>query len=224
MCNDVIPLVCSDWCVLAASFALAGGGGVGRGGRGGEGLNFPQIETSKCEQGPAWGRFRAPANTLHTCNTVNVLFLMSWLPVFGQFWCFKGIHKQGLVVMVLLVWWRCNGGERPGSDYVRLLHPASELCNISRLRGGGGRESREGWGYCEWKTKCFSDSHADVLRWTQQGAPILLSAGQGSSGASTALSHSYLCHEGDGSGVQCLSGWKLLLSMRDDPTRFCFFF
>lgn len=41
------------------------------------GLNFPQIETSKCEQSPAWGRFRAQPNVLHTCNIVNVLFLMS---------------------------------------------------------------------------------------------------------------------------------------------------
>lgn len=66
---------------------------------------------------------------------------------------------DGLAGLMEMQW-----GERPGSDYVRLLHPASELCNISRLRGGGGRESTEGWGYCEWKTKCFSDSHADVLR------------------------------------------------------------
>lgn len=72
MCYDVIPLVCRDWCILAASFALAGGGGVGIGGRGGEGLHFPQIETSKCEESPAWGRLRARANALHTCNTVNV--------------------------------------------------------------------------------------------------------------------------------------------------------
>lgn len=39
-----------------------------------EGLIFPQIETSKCEQGPARGRFRAQANSLHTCRTVNAAF------------------------------------------------------------------------------------------------------------------------------------------------------
>lgn len=55
------------------------------------------------------------------------------------------------------------GGERPVSDYVCLLHLPSEFCYISRQREGG-RESREGWGYCEWKTKCFSDSPGDVLR------------------------------------------------------------
>lgn len=186
MCHDVIPLACSDWCILAASSALAGGGGVGIGGRCGEGLNFPQIETSKCEQSPAWGRFRAQANTLHTCSTVNVLSLMSRLPAVGQFWCFKGAHERGIVVMVLLVWWRRNGGKRPGSDYVRLLHLPSEFCYISRQREGG-RHSGEGRGYCEWKTKCFTDSHGDVLRWTQRGAPVLLSAGQVSSGALTAL-------------------------------------
>lgn len=54
-------------------------------------------------------------------------------------------------------------GRRPGSDYVRLLHLPSEFCYISRRREGG-RESREGQGYCEWKTKCFADSHGDVLR------------------------------------------------------------
>lgn len=190
MCHDVIPLACSDWCILAASSALAGGGGVGIGGRGGEGVNFPQIETSKCERSPAWGRFRAQANTLHTCSAVNVLFLMSRLPTFSQFWCFKGAHEQGIVEMVFLVvvWWRHNGGTRPGSDYVRLLHLPSEFCYISRQREGG-RDSREGRGYCEWKTKCFADSHGDVLRWTQRGAFVLLSAGQVSSGALTALSY-----------------------------------
>lgn len=151
MCYDVIPLVCSDWCVLAASFALAGGGGVGIRGQGGEGLNFPQIETSKCEESPAWGRFRAQASTPHTCNTVNVPFLMSWLPAFGQFWCFKGVHEQGIVVMVLLVWWRRNGGKGPALImYVYSIFPLSSFLwvllhiKVEGKRREGGRESREG--------------------------------------------------------------------------------
>ena len=79
------------------------------------------------------------------------------------------------------------GGKRPGSDYVRPLHLPSEFCYISRRREGG-RERRDGRGYCEWKSKCFSDSHGDVLRWTQREAAVLLSAGQVSSAALTALS------------------------------------
>ncbi len=115
---------------------------------------------------------------------------MSRLPTFGQFWCFKGVHEQGIVVMVFLamVWWRRSGGKGPGSDYVRLLHLPSEFCYISRQREGG-RESGEGRDYWERKTKCFTDCHGDVLRWTQRGDPVLLSAGQVSSGALTAQSY-----------------------------------
>lgn len=92
--------------------------------------------------------------------------------------------------MVLLAGFdgRRNGGKRPGSDYVRLLHLPSEFCYISR-QGEGGGELREGRGYCEWKTKCFADSHGDVLRRNQRGAPVLLSACQVSSGAFTAQSY-----------------------------------
>lgn len=167
MHHDVIPLACVDWCILAASSVLAGGGGVGIGAWGGEGVNFPQIETSKCEWSPVWGQFRAQANSLHTCSTV--LLLMSRLPTVGQFWCFKRFHKQGIDVMVLLavVWRRLKGGERPCSDYSCLLHLPSEFCYISRPR----EECGDGRSYCEWKSKCFTDSHRDVLRRTQQGAP-----------------------------------------------------
>lgn len=54
-------------------------------------------------------------------------------------------------------------GKRPGSDYARLLHLPSEFCYISRPREGG-RESRDGRGYCEWKSKCCADSCGDMLR------------------------------------------------------------
>lgn len=42
------------------------------GGRGGKGVNFPEIETSKCEQSAAWGQFRDRANMLHPCCILNV--------------------------------------------------------------------------------------------------------------------------------------------------------
>lgn len=39
-------------------------------------MNFPEIETSKCEQSTAWGQFRDRAKMSHTYCIVNVLFLM----------------------------------------------------------------------------------------------------------------------------------------------------
>lgn len=141
MCHDVIPLACSDWCILAASSAPAGGGGEGIGGRGGEGVNFPQIETSKCERSPAWGRFRAQTNTLHTCSTPNTQPLMSRLPAFGQFWCFKDAHEQGIAAMVSLVWWGLNGGEGPALImYVYSIFPPSSVTYQGEGKEGGSRE------------------------------------------------------------------------------------
>lgn len=169
MHHDVIPLACVDWCILAASSVLAGGGGVGLGAWGGEGVNFPQIETSKCERSPVWGQFRAQANSPHTCNTL--LFLMSRPPTVGHVWCFRRAHEQRTVVTVSLavIWRKLKGGEKPCSDYVRLLHLPSEFCYISKPREEG-RECGDGRSYCEWKSKCFADSHRDVLRRAQQGA------------------------------------------------------
>lgn len=158
MCYDVIPLVCRDWCILAASFALAGGGGVGIGGRGGEGLHFPQIETSKCEQSPAWGRLRARANALHTCNTVNVLARTvrsvlifqrrSWAEDSGKWFDWDTMGGKARL-------WLCT-------------FISSSLWALLHIKAEGRR--REGGRYYEWKNKCFSDSPADVLRWTQRGA------------------------------------------------------
>lgn len=143
MRHDVIPLACGDWCILAASSALAGGGGVGMGGRGGEGVNFPQIETSKCERSPAWSQFRAQANTLHTCSTV--LFLVSRLPTVGQFWCFKGVHKQGIVVMVF----ESNGlMETQQGEKARLwlcTSTPSSLWVLLHIKAEGRREGVERW-------------------------------------------------------------------------------
>ena len=191
MCHDVIPLACSDWCILAASSALAGGGGVGiRRSRWGRG-EFSTDRDIQMWTEPSVGVGSELGPIRHIpCSTVSVLVLMSWLPTVGQFWCFKGAHEQGIVVMVWLavVWWRHDGGKRPGSDYARLLHLPSEFCYISRPREGG-RESRDGRGYCEWKSKCCADSCGDVLRWTRRGATVLLSAGQLSLGALTALSY-----------------------------------
>lgn len=161
---------------------------------GGEGLNFPQIEPFKCEQSPASGWFKAQATVPHTCSMANVLLLMFWLPTVSQFWCFKDVHKQGLVLMV------CSGldgdtiGEkRPGSDYVRPLHLRSEFCYTSRLEGWKEREER--WkGLCESKSKCFADNRGGMLRWPQQGVPVLLSASQVSAGALMALSYTISQH------------------------------
>lgn len=142
MCHDVIPLACSDWCILAASSALVGGGGVGIGGRGGEGVNFPQIETSKCERSTAWGRFRAQANMPHTCSTVNLLALMSRLPAFGQFWCFKGVHELGISVMVLpgLMETQWGGKDPSLIMYVYSIFPLSSVTYQGREKEGGSRE------------------------------------------------------------------------------------
>lgn len=83
-------------------------------------------------------------------------------------------------IMVRLVWRGHKGGG--GALNKRIVRLHRQLCYISRQgrKEEGGREMKEGWGYCEWKTKCFSNTRADTLWWTQQGASILLSAGQGS--------------------------------------------
>lgn len=188
MCYDVIPLVCSDWCILAASFVLAGGGGARMGAGGGEGLNFPQIETSKCERSPAWARLQSSGQ--HAA-------------------CLQHRKRAGFNVSVrfdvwkvftttALRWWSCwfDGDTLAGKGPALIMYVHSiffsKFCYISRWRRGG-RERRERWEYCVRKTACSSDSRADVLRWTRRGASGILSAGRGSSGALTALSHAALC-------------------------------
>lgn len=89
---------------------------------------------------------------------VNVSAPCVWSVLMFQRHSQAGDSGDGLAGLMGTQW-----GGRPGSDYVRLLHLPSEFCYTSRRREGGS-ESREGRGYSEWKTKCFADSHGDVLR------------------------------------------------------------
>lgn len=49
--------------------------------------------------------------------------------------------------------------------------PSSLLLHIKAEGRREGGESGEGWGYCEWKTKCFSNSHARRAEMNSAGSP-----------------------------------------------------
>lgn len=140
MCYDVIPLVCSDWCILAASFCTRARWGNRE--RKVNGLNFPKIETSKCEQSPAWGRVRALSNVLNSCNIVNVLFLMSCLPVKAS--SFLSVHKQNSNAFAGLI--RTQRGKGP--DLIIYVYSTFTMSSVtyqgrSGWRREGGREGDE---------------------------------------------------------------------------------
>lgn len=98
------------------------------------GLNFPQIETSKCERRPAWGRVRAQLKVLHTCNIVNVLFLMSCLPV-------KAIHKCSPVERQCSCWFDEDTGKKARMWLYTCTAPSTwALLPIKAGVEGSGRE------------------------------------------------------------------------------------
>lgn len=107
-------------------------------------MNFPQIETSKCERIPVWGRHVAPARRSaylqrreHAVFNVPAPCVRSVL-MFQRRSRARTDGRDGLSGLMETQ----REGKRPGSDYVRLLHLPSEFCYISRQRRkeGGSRE------------------------------------------------------------------------------------